>query len=61
MGFVGVSVGFVLGFMWSRFGVSGCLVWGFFELLFRQGLFWGLLRVGLGFIQGRFRVYLGLV
>ena len=46
--------------------------WFRVELLFRQGLFWGwfrvcfnaglgLLRVGLGFIQGLFRVYLGFV
>ena len=54
-------------------GLGFLLVWFRVELLFHQGLFWvglnlgfvsalvwGLLRVGLGFIQGRFRVYLGL-
>ena len=72
MGFVRVSVRFVLGFMWSRFGISGCLVWVSLtycfvrvcfgvDLGFVLALVWGLLRVGLGFIQGRFRVYLGLV
>ena len=58
-----------------RAGLGFLLVWFRVELLFRQGLFcgWfrvcfsavrftkGWLRVGLGFIQGRFRVYLGLV
>ena len=49
-------------------GLGFLLVWFRVELLFRQGLFgvcfsagWGILRVGLGFIPGRFRAYLGLV
>ena len=52
-------------------GLGFLLFWFRVELLFRRVCFgvglwfvltlvWGLLRVGLGFIQGRFRVYLGL-
>ena len=48
----------MLGLALNCFFVMVCFGVG---LGFVLALVWGLLRVGLGFIQGRFRVYLGLV
>ena len=51
-----------LGFLLVGLGLNYCFVRVCFGvgLGFVLTLVWGLLRVGLGFIQGRFRVYLGL-
>ena len=52
-----------LGFFWFGSGLNYCFVRVCFGVClgFVLALVWGLLRVGLGYIQGRFRVYLGLV